>query len=180
MFLYINISEDIKIGLLSFEDAGVFLELMEKNRQYLEEFMPRIAETRSIDDTKNVIKNFLYQLMNGDGFKGGICFKETLIGIIGFKYIDWKNKKSEIMYWIDKNYSSRGIVTSCVKKIVEIAFLEYGLNKVIIKSSVDNEGSKKVAEKCGFILEGILRQEELLYSGYSNICIYGLLKQDYH
>ncbi len=102
-----------------------------------------------------------------------------MIGIAGLKYIDWLNLKTEVMYWIDKNYGGKGITTECVRKIIEVSFIQYNLNKVIIKMSVDNIGSIKVAEKCGLHFEGINRQDEMLSTGFTDMRVYSILKEEY-
>jgi len=176
---YCDIDESLKLKLLEVSDAEVFFHLMNSNRNYLERFMPRINETKSIDDAKNVIGVFFNQLKNNNGFRAGVYYKDKMVGVVGLKYIDWTNKKTEVMYWIDKDYSGKGISTKCVRKILELSFRQYELNKVTLKSSTMNIGSKRIAEKCGFELEGISKEDEYLSEGFSDTCIYSLLKKNY-
>lgn len=174
----IDVDQKISLSLLNQNESSKFYDLMTKNLEYLIKFMPRILETRSVEDTEIVIKSFLQQLANNNGFKAGIYYENVLVGICGFKYIDWQNRKTEIMYWIDKDYSGRGIVSKCVSKLVDIAFNEYCLNKIIIKASEDNIASRKVAEKCGFSLEGKCINDELLNGKYTNIYLFGKTKKE--
>ncbi len=175
----IKVNEKIKLKLLMPQDSKDFFQLMEKNKSHLAHFMPRMRENNSIESTTKVIQIFLKQVSDNNGFRAGILYEDTLVGIIGFKYIDWINFKTEIMYWVDKDYLGKGITTQCVKKLMDIAFNEYKLNKVIIKSSVDNKASIRIAEKCGLILEGTCKSDELLLDGYTDICYYGITKEDY-
>ena len=176
---YINVSDNIKLKLLTLNNSIEVFELIKKNKSHLQYYMPRIKENDSIEDTKKVIKLFLNQLIENNGFRAGILYNESLVGVIGMKYIDWFNLKTEIMYWIDKNYLRKGITSSCVLRVIDIAFKQYNLNKVVIKTSFTNKASIKIAEKCGFILEGVCRSDELLEDGYTDVCIYSLLKEDY-
>ena len=176
---YIYVSDNIKLKLLTFCNSVEFFELIKKNKSHLEHFMPRIKENNSIEDTEKVIALFLRQLVENNGFRAGILFQDKLVGIVGLKYIDWINRKTEIMYWVDKDYLGKGIATKCVRKVIDIAFNEYDLNKVIIKSSVDNKASIRVAEKCGFSLEGTCKSDELLATGYTDVFLYGITKNDY-
>lgn len=173
----INVSEQISLQLLTDKDADEFFQLLNKNKEHLRGFMPRIMETKNLEDTKKVIKIFLNQLVDNNGFRAAIYYNSDMVGITGLKYIDWVNKKTEIMYWVDQDYLGKGITTACVKKLIDISFNEYKLNKVVIKSSVDNITSNRIAEKCGFTLEGVSRQDELLCSGYTDINVYSLLKK---
>lgn len=178
MFLII-VRENLFLKLLLQKDALDFFRLMEKNRKYLSRFMPRINDTKNVEDTVRVVELFLKQLSENDGFKAGIYMNENLIGIAGLKYLDWLNSKTEIMYWIDEDYSYKGITTDCVKKLIDIAFTYYGLNKVIIRMSVENLGSIRVAEKCGLQFEGINRQDEACGTGLTDIRVYSILKAEY-
>jgi len=175
----IKVRNNIFLRLLLHKDAKAFFELMNRNREHLSRFMPRITETKSVEDTERVIALFLKQLSENNGFRAGIFVDDQLIGIAGLKYIDWLSLKTEVMYWIDKNYSDKGITTECVRKIIEVAFIQYNLNKVIIRMSVDNIGSIKVAEKCGLHFEGINRQDEMLSTGFTDICVYSILKEEH-
>lgn len=175
----INLNDDIKLKLLTNKDKIEFFNLINKNREHLEYFMPRISENKSIEDTEKVINLFLEQLIENNGFRAGIVYKDKLVGITGLKYIDWINKKTEVMYWVDKDNLGKGITTKCVKKILDMIFNEYGLNKVVLKTSIENKGSIRIAEKCGFTLEGISKSGELLLNGFTDVCIYNVLKNDY-
>ncbi len=140
---FCDIDESLKLKLLTESDAEEFYNLMNSNRDYLERFMPRIGETKSINDAEKVIGIFLNQLKENNGLRVGVYYQHRLIGLVGLKYIDWINKKTEVMYWIDKGYSGKGISTKCVEKLTELSFENFDLNKVILKSSTMNIGSKK-------------------------------------
>lgn len=173
----IDVSEKIRFQLLMAKDAEDFYELMVRNERHLGVFMPRILETTSVEQSRRVIATFLSQLVENNGFRAAIYYESHMVGVAGFKYIDWLNKKTEIMYWVDQGYLGRGIATACVEKLVDIAFSEYKLNKVVIKASTDNIASNRVAKKCGFVLEGISWQDEYLPSGYTDVNVYSLLKK---
>lgn len=175
---YIDVDQKIKLKLLV-KEKNEFYELINRNREHLYSFMPRIKENKSIEDTEIVIKVFLEQLYQNNGFRTGIFFEGKLVGIIGLKYIDWINSKTEIMYWIDKDYLAKGITTKCTMKVLELAFNYYNLNKVILKASLYNKASIRVAEKCGFNLEGISREDELLITGFTDVCVYSILRNEY-
>lgn len=176
---YIDVNEKVKLKLLIQKDKNEFYKLICKNREHLMKFMPRIGENKSLEDTEKVIELFLQQLEQNNGFRAGIAYDGLLVGIIGLKYIDWLNKKTEIMYWIDKDYSGKGIATICTSKALQIAFEDYGLNKAILKICSTNYPSIRIAEKCGFKLDGVHREDELLLNGFVNTNVYSILKSDY-
>lgn len=174
----IKVDEKISLQFLLNKDAQEFFNLMEKNKDYLIKFMPRIAETDSINKTRIVIENFLLQFAKNNGFKTGIFYDGTLVGICGFKYIDWNNKNTEVMNWIDSDYSGKGICTKCLGKLTEIAFDEYKLKKVKYNVSSENIASIKIAKKNGYKLEGRCISEELLKSGFTDILLFSKINNN--
>lgn len=176
---YIDVDEKIKLKLLLNKERDIFFNLININRGHLEIYMPRIRENKSVEDTERIINIFLEQLCQNNGFRAGVFYEEKLVGVIGLKYIDWINKKTEIMYWVDKNHLGKGISTKCTIKVLELVFNYYNLNKVIMKISSQNKASIRVAEKCGFSLEGLSREDELLVDGFTDVCVYSILKSEY-
>ena len=83
----IVVKEKLELRLLLTQDAEVFFTSIQKNRKYLEIFMPRIRENKSISDTKSVIEMFINQLAQNNGFRCGIYYDNNFVGIIGLKYL---------------------------------------------------------------------------------------------
>jgi RimJ/RimL family protein N-acetyltransferase len=44
-----------------------------------------------------------------------------------------------------------------LRQLTEWAFAELGMFRLELKISAENIGSKKVAERCGYVREGVLR-----------------------
>jgi ribosomal-protein-serine acetyltransferase len=178
MFI-VPIDENINLKLIMYNEAEVFFNLIEKNREYLQTFMPRISENKALTKTQKVIELFFNQLKENNGFRCGIYYQNSLIGVCGLKYIDWINKSTEIMYWIDREYSGKGITSKCVKKLIHLVFNSYKLNRIVIKSSKKNRSSIRIAEKCNFKKEGLLREEESLNEKFTDVYIFSILKREY-
>jgi ribosomal-protein-alanine N-acetyltransferase len=61
---------------------------------------------------------------------------------------------AHIGYWIDQRYSARGYTTRAVKLLTNFGFESLKLHRIEINLRPENEASKKVALKAGYILEG--------------------------
>lgn len=84
-----------------------------------------------------------------------VVFKDNeLIGMCGFVQFKWLIPSGEIGYWCRKNAQGRGYTQEAVNALVLYAFKQIGLRKVILRCDSENDASIKVAEKCGFKLEG--------------------------
>lgn len=63
----------------------------------------------------------------------------------------------EIGYWIETPFTGQGIATEMVQALTRFAFESFHAARVQIVTQVGNEASRRVAEKCGFVLEATLK-----------------------
>jgi [ribosomal protein S5]-alanine N-acetyltransferase len=84
---------------------------------------------------------------------------ETIIGTIALTSIIWGAFQSCFMgYKLDKNHLNRGYMTETVRKCVRIGFDEIGLHRIEANIMPRNKPSLRVAEKAGFIREGLSKE----------------------
>ena len=62
-----------------------------------------------------------------------------------------------IGYWLSPAGRGRGLATQAVRLLAGWAFAELGLARLELTCGPDNEASQRVAERCGFTREGLLR-----------------------
>jgi RimJ/RimL family protein N-acetyltransferase len=99
-----------------------------------------------------------------------------LVGKGGFHTINWDVPKLEIGYWVRTSMAGQGYCTEAVNALVEFARRELGANRLEICSDPRNLNSRKVAERCGFTLEGIQRKNMRdPFGGLRDSCIYALV-----
>jgi len=63
----------------------------------------------------------------------------------------------EIGYWTAKEHRRRGYTTEAVRALAHWVFTELGADRLEWRAEAGNEGSRAVAVKAGFVLEGTLR-----------------------
>ena len=61
---------------------------------------------------------------------------------------------AHIGYWIDQRFANRGYTTRAVKLLTKFGFERLRLHRIEINLRPENEASKQVAIKAGFLLEG--------------------------
>ena len=83
----------------------------------------------------------------------------TLGGIIFGAY-----RGGHIGYWIDQRFANRGYTTRAVQALTHFAFSELQLHRIEINLRPENGASRKVAEKSGYLFEGV-RQKYLHIAG---------------
>ena len=70
--------------------------------------------------------------------------------------IDREGLEVELGYAVSPWARGRGVATQTLRELTRWAF-EQGMRRVTALISVDNPASSRVAEKCGYTLEGVLR-----------------------
>lgn len=129
------------------------------------------------------LRSYIVKYNNSDdGILLGIFLKKTLkhIGNITLHQIDWRNRHAEIGIFIgDKKARSKGHATQAINIIAEHAFSRLNLRKLYTGMIKGNEASKKVFEKVGFKVEGILREHFYLNGEYLDCYRLGLLKSQF-
>jgi len=81
----------------------------------------------------------------------------TLVGCSGLHDIDWSVPKFDIGYWVRTSYAGQGYITEAVNAITAFAFDQLGAKRVSVCMNPLNVRSRLVAERCGFELEGTIR-----------------------
>lgn len=87
-----------------------------------------------------------------------IFYDDKPVGVISLTLgEDVYAKSAEIGYWLAEPYWGKGIMTAAVKQTCRIAFGQYNLARLFADVYSYNKKSCKVLEKCGFEMEGVLK-----------------------
>ena len=175
----LKISDDSELNLLNLDDSEEFFYLMDSNRDFLEEWLPRISETKTISDSKSFITLSLQKFDSGTAIRGAIRHRGKIAGTAGFKTIDPIHRKAEIYYWLGESFQGKGLVTLSIKSLIDYGFNILKLNRLELQCGKENFRSIAVAERLGFTLEGVIRQAELKKGGFADNCLYSLLYSDW-
>ena len=71
----------------------------------------------------------------------------------------------------------RGVMTNAVALLTECA-LDHGLHRLEIKAAPSNPASCRVAQRCGYTYEGILRDAQYLRGAFNDLAVYSRLATD--
>jgi ribosomal-protein-serine acetyltransferase len=176
----ITVTEDIQLKQLELSDANDIFTTINRQRDYLGEWLPFVALTKEMSDSEEYIRSVLAVPAEKGDFVFVIRYKDGFAGLIGFKDTDNENRKTEIGYWLSEPYQKKGIITSSVMALIRFAFEEMNLNRIQIKCAVGNFPSKSIPQRLGFHFEGIERDGELLTGNcFTDIEVYSLLKNEF-
>ena len=99
-----------------------------------------------------------------------------LLGSTGLHRPVWTTPKVEVGYWCRTSCVGRGWVTEAVQALTRYAFEHIRAVRVELVTDEENTASRRVAERCGFVLEGVQRHERRAPDGsLRNTCLYACL-----
>jgi len=101
----------------------------------------------------------LYQRGRQDGTMEAfaICSADEVLGIAVAPRIDRETRTAELGYVTSPAARGRGVARAALALLTEWAFRETGAVRLELMISPENPASQRVAERCGYVLEGPLR-----------------------
>lgn len=89
-----------------------------------------------------------------------LAFKKDsgrLVGSVGLHRTDWNEPKTEVGYWIRTSEVGNGYASEGVEVLADWALTDLQAIRVELVTLEENAASRAVAVRCGFALEGVLR-----------------------
>jgi RimJ/RimL family protein N-acetyltransferase len=144
----------------------------------LKRWMPWARDDQTIDQTEAYCRQTHAKWIARDELD--FCFFARagggFVGKGGLHTIDWSVPKFEIGYWIRTSCAGRGFASEATGALVALARDRLGGRRIEITSDAVNGRSRRVAEKNGFALEGILRHARRNTAGeLADKCVYALV-----
>jgi RimJ/RimL family protein N-acetyltransferase len=101
-----------------------------------------------------------YEEGRGEGIREAFAIEDEEGGVLGLAFaptIDRETRTAELGYLVAPAARGRGVATETLRRLTDWAFDELGMLRLELFISVDNVASKRVAEHCGYVREGVLR-----------------------
>ncbi len=89
------------------------------------------------------------------------------------------HEAAELSIWIGRGYRNGGNGTEALRLALRYAFTELRLHKVYLRVLEYNTRAIRTYEKCGFRVEGILREEMKVGGVWHNLVYMGVLASDF-
>ncbi|NLN14306.1 MAG: GNAT family N-acetyltransferase [Tissierellia bacterium] len=127
-------------------------------------------------------EKFLNQMLEGKTRGFVIAHKDTeeYIGQLDLVNIDWPNRVGHIGIVIgSKEDLGKGYGTEAIKLIQDFAFNKLNLNKLELNVLSFNERARRCYEKCGFKVEGVIRQNFYKDGKYVDTIKMGILRAEW-
>ena len=154
-------------------------ELINSSREFLRPFLFWVDDTKTLNDVSQVTDIFMANFADKNSFEYIFIDKESkkLVGAGGVHTISYMHHYAEFGYYLSKDATGHGYITEVVQLLSQELF-NRGIHRLIITCDVDNKASAAVAERCGFIKEGVMRGARLAYGQYRDQNLYAKINNN--
>jgi ribosomal-protein-alanine N-acetyltransferase len=141
-------------------------------------YIPRPL-VKSIDDALEHIAMIDAKIESNEGINWAITYKDNpkLIGIIGHYRIKPEHFRAEVGYMLLPEYNGKGIISEAIKEVVNYGFNAMKLHSIEAIIDPENFGSERVLQKCGFVKEAHLKENEFYEGRFLDTVIYSILNK---
>ena len=137
---------------------------------------------KTLEDEVYYLEHILPERNQKDNLPAGygIVVKGTnkVIGSVDFNHRH-ADDVLELGYTLHPDYWGRGYVPEAALALIDLAFKEWGLQKIDLTCFGYNVQSQRVAEKLGFTLEARIRDRKDVQGKRCDSLIYGLLRSEW-
>jgi len=158
----ITITDNIVLSYPQLKHSDQLFKLIQDNKLYFSNSMEWPKHVNELSDSISFIEQSRLNNQNNTALVLLIIFESRVAGVISFNNIDCANHTAYMGYWLGKRFQGKGIITQSIKKLIHDYSSTGKINRFVIKCAVDNIKSNAVALRCGFTLEGVLRNAEVI------------------
>ena len=111
-------------------------------------------------------------------FAFAITVDDAVIGSIGvFRGENIHSRTAELGYYIGEPYWGKGYATGAVKQACQYVFENTDILRLFAEPFAHNAASRRVLEKAGFQLEGVLRSNAVKNGRVLDMTMYALVRE---
>ena len=87
-------------------------------------------------------------------------------------------RSAELGYWLGREFWGRGIMPAAVEEMCRLGFHRWDIVRIFAEPYAHNAASRRVLEKAGFALEGVMRCGIWKNGRLRDYCMYALLRPE--
>jgi RimJ/RimL family protein N-acetyltransferase len=116
----------------------------------------------------------------GDGDHHGILRREDgrLVGVLWTWRTDWTARATEVSFLVAPGARGYGVAAEAVDALAIALLLEHGFQRIELRVAPGNVAARRVAEKAGFVYEGVQRNAGYVHGGRIDLEIWSLVTDD--
>ncbi len=164
------------------DDAEQLFAAISSSRAHLDSWVEWTKWHTSIEESRQFCQACEWDWSRRAELTMGIFDATTgrLLGGTGFHAPDWKLRGFEVGYWLRAGETGKGYATETTQLLTARAFDQMNARRVELRCDARNIPSQRIAERCGYVLEGRLRNAGLTPAGeLRDTLVYALTPEDW-
>lgn len=106
-----------------------------------------------------------------------LCPADRCVGQIGV-HVEQRFRRAETFYWLDHQVRGQGIAVEALDLVTRWVFAHHGIVRAQLVTHLDNAASQRVATRCGYQREGVLRAWEPVKDEQPDLAMWSRLASD--
>ena len=165
-------------------DGPIYFAVGQKNRAHLARYETDnfIRTLDSEAEAEKAVQGLAADWEARNCFFMGVFDKHTdeFVAQIYVGPVNWDVPELEIGFFVDCDHEGRGYVTEAVKAALRFVFATLQAHRVSLHCDDGNARSYRVAERCGMVREGHVRENKKCLDGtFSGTLSYGMLRTEF-
>lgn len=165
-------------------DGQWYYAMSQRNRAHLSRYEAEnvVMSIESEQEAEVVVRQLAVEWKARNCFFMGAFDRETeeFVAQVYVGPVKWDVPEFEIGFFVDKDHEGQGYVTEAVRAVMRFIFEQLKAHRVRMECDDTNERSMRVAERCGLVREGHIRENKKNADGkLSGTLHFGLLKREY-
>lgn len=130
-------------------------KLIEGKDAFLKAYGLQVVDGYLPSEFVGVLQHTLNEMQSGQIWHPWLCYlfffrpDRAIVGLGGFKSIPDDRRTVEIGYSVAPSYQNRGVATTAVKQLIEIAIASNLVNCICAHTLAESNASTRVLKKCG-------------------------------
>jgi ribosomal-protein-alanine N-acetyltransferase len=172
-------------------DAGVRLRPMRREdidpwvRAFADE--PQLAVMLGAEtdptpgDLKRRLKRWSDRARAGAGAEYVIASPDgdRLLGAVNLFAVDWHSRRGELGIWLERSVRGHGLGQAALSLMLDLMFAHLGLQRAEMTTTPANAPALALADRLGFVREGLLRARDVQRGRRVDAVMLGLLREEW-
>ncbi len=141
-------------------DAPALIEAIKASLPELRRFMPWAHADNTVEQQYARLVGIQRDYWGAGDTVFHLWEGPRMLGCFGMHARTLNTRGRELGYWVRSDAAGQGVATTITRALVIVGVEHFGLERVQLMYNAANHGSRRVAEKCGFQLEGRMQSFE--------------------
>jgi len=164
------------------EDAEQVFSAIDESREHLRPWVAWVDRFATVEDVRAFCLRCAQDWRMRSDLAVGIfeAASNRYLGGAGLHQPDWERGTFEISCWLRSTAAYRGYGTDALNLLAELAFAQLDARLIKLFSDVRNGPTQRLAEKCGYVFKGQVRNGYAAPDGQRvDLLVYSMTPEDW-